>query len=512
MLQSFAFQGEVPVTRTTVDPSRSSFKDRVHGILSILPTRPGLLLLIFGGLFGVIFIIITPPGYNSDEPNHFYRVAQVAQGEVIGHDVVPGDPPYENGKPVDQIGGEVPSSIVELFRQSGADGFPSSTDINGSARTMDWTSMWELPSRAEHVPVTMVNTEVYSPLVYIPAIIPYLIGQLFNFPILLVFYLARIMNLVVALLLTFAAIRIAPRGKWIFLTIGLLPTTVIQAAAVSGDPITNGLSFLVVALTLRAALQNSPVRRTQWLGLLLGFVGLGLAKPAYITLLGLLVAIPLCNQHARNRKAWLGWLATAATGGIAAMLWQHAVSWIPPMNQTLDKVQTQYSFMRENPLSTLTTLIRTFLTTHSGFGGGGYIFRELFGSAAWLRISIAEPFAIALSGAMLASPFIREPEESSWIGTRRVRVILSGGLILLALIGSVLLAVGLYAVWSDPQSLTVTGLQGRYFIPLVPLVLFAVMPWCAGAADFQRRLKTLVMGALIFGQIAMVCEVWLPIW
>lgn len=470
---------------------------------------PGAILLVVGSIFGLLFVAIVPPGFNADEPNHFFRALQIADGQWFGHPVDHDDFSDMVPRPAESYGGTVPISAGKLF--AAAHTFPIADPMGGPARTgsIDWTAMWRIPTRSDTMTVGMSNVEVYSPLVYVPTVISYWIGKAFDLPIVVVFYLARLLNLATALSLTYAAIRLIPRGKWIILMLGLLPTSINQFSAVSADPVTIGLCFLAVALTLRAALQNAPVRIAQWLALLAVFTAIGFSKPAYIVIIGTMVAIPLCNPHVRRPRALAWWFGVALLGGFAGLWWQHLTGSIPPSFQSLGKVHAQYAFLVHNPAKTLLTLFYTFLTD---LGPGRFYLPSFFGASVWNRVFLSTPLIYAMCGALMLAPLVREPTESDWQGNRATRAALSGGLTVLFGLGSAIVAVGLYAVWTAPQQTAVTGMQGRYFIPFAPLLLLALVPMRARLEEIQVRLRILTLGIAMASLTSMVWLTWRYLW
>lgn len=470
---------------------------------------PGRLLIVIGMFFGLIFIVLTPPGFNADEPNHFFRALQIANGNLFGHPISHDEFSDMVTRPPESFGGSVPRSAGQLFEMSHV--FPIDGTMGGGSRTsqIDWKAMGGIPIRSEQMTVGMSNVEIYSPVTYIPTIIAYYVGRLLNLPILAVFYLSKFLNLAVALALSWAAIKIAPRGKWIILMLSILPTTIIQFCSVSADPVTIGLCFLAFSMTLRVALQEAAVQLHQWLALMAVFVGVGLSKPVYILIAGMMVAIPLCNRRARTLKSMASWLSVIVVGGAAAFWWQHVTSSVPPSFQTIEKVHQQYMFLANNPMLGVRTLLYTYLTN---FGAPRNFYTTFIGSGVWEHVFLSTLFIYALCGALSLAPLIRDRDESEWTGTRTVRCTFSIGLILLFVVAAAATGVGLYGIWTDPRLVTITGLQGRYFIPFAPLLLVALIPMRARLIEIQTRLRVLTLSISIASLMAMAWLTWKYLW
>ena len=46
--------------------------------------RPEIIFLVTAVLVGMACLILTPPFQVADEPSHFFRIVQIAQGGIIG--------------------------------------------------------------------------------------------------------------------------------------------------------------------------------------------------------------------------------------------------------------------------------------------------------------------------------------------------------------------------------------------------------------------------------------------
>ncbi|WP_273168685.1 DUF2142 domain-containing protein [Actinomyces israelii] len=484
-----------------------------HGMLRKL-LLPWNLFTALGLLFGVVFITLIPPGYNPDEPHQFFRALQIANGEVIGYPVDHDQFSDMVDRPAEKVGGEVPVSAALMIRESHV--YPIKGRLGGLGRvgTIDWNRMFSIRTNAEvdgdgAIAVGLSNVEVYSPLVYAPTIMSYWIGKAFNLPIAVVFYMARLFDLGVAVVITRAAIRLLPRGKWVLSLLAMMPTTIIQSAAVSADAVTMSMAFLCISLTLRAALQPCAVSTKQWAWIAAAFALLGLAKPSYIVLLGLLVTIPVMNPRARNRHSLILWGIVAVVGAVFAIGWQRATSWVPPSFETIEQVHAQSAFVASHPLRFFKTLIYTFFTD---WGDHRFFLQSFVGSASWNGCFLATLFTYSMWGALALSPLIRDENELRWHGTICQRRIYSIGMLTLFTISCAILAFGLYIMWAPPESSVVTGLQGRYFVPIAPVFFLGLMPLKTRATDIQRWMRRAVITIALACLVEMSIQVWVYEW
>ena len=65
--------------------------------------QPKKFFTVIALIFGVIFATLLPPGHIPDEPNHFFKAHQVAQGVFTGI------------KKEQRLGGFMPKEIIQIF-------------------------------------------------------------------------------------------------------------------------------------------------------------------------------------------------------------------------------------------------------------------------------------------------------------------------------------------------------------------------------------------------------------
>src|SRR5581483_334070 len=188
-------------------------------------TAPERFFLVVALGAGVIFVVFVPPLQAPDELAHFFRIYQVSTGQAVSST-------YKYEK-TSTVGGPLPQSVKQ---------FGYAMEIAGG-RSLSFR--WVLHSR--HTPLRphvmdtaqFAGSALYTPLPYIPQAIGIGAGRLLDAPPLILFYLGRLANLVAYTGLVYLAIRLIPVGKWGFVVITLLPTTLTQAASVSADTMTN---------------------------------------------------------------------------------------------------------------------------------------------------------------------------------------------------------------------------------------------------------------------------------
>src|SRR5262249_8677288 len=147
-------------------------------------------------------------------------------------------------------------------------------------------------------------TSAYSFVPYLPAAAGIRAARFFTDSVLALFYAGRLANVLVGGLLVFGALRRAPLGRPLFFLLPLAPMAMFLMASLSADAIPNGVSFYFTALALELAFVREPSPgRGVFLRLIAFAVALGLTKPGYVFLTGLVLMVPPERFGSRRKKA-----------------------------------------------------------------------------------------------------------------------------------------------------------------------------------------------------------------
>ncbi len=131
-----------------------------------------------------------------------------------------------------------------------------------------------------------------NPFFYGPAALGITIARLFNLGRVPMIYLARLLNLLYFIGMAYFSIKRAPLGKMIFAAVGLLPMTLSLAASFSYDAFMMGITFLCISYLLALIYEKEKIK-TKDLFLFIIFAALmAPAKVIYILILGLIFLIP----------------------------------------------------------------------------------------------------------------------------------------------------------------------------------------------------------------------------
>lgn len=466
----------------------------ISGLRGLIRTAKGTILdgvrnrsapeifLLLGFVFGVGFLVLTPPMQSPDEVEHFYRSYQVSQGKIFPERLyVKG-----HGETGDGYGGELPRSVVSAA-------VLLKGNVAGSANKFDYSVLEQAAEihleRHDTQQIRFDNTTIYSPVPYIPQSIGINIGKIFDMGPLYLIYLGRVFNLLFWLLATYAAIRLVPVGKWAFAAIALNPISVFLASNLSSDVFTISTVALFVAAILHLRQKESVLTRKVLILLLLTTMSVALLKNAYLPVILLLLAIP-------SKKFLLRYKLIIISGGfILGMLWNiHSLSAAQTIPQyfglqgNIDSHQ-QVKYILDEPVrSAMVLLWNVFgtpsilsLQSYNGIIGWGDVPLPFW-------VSLLSFFAIGMALLSMDKP----KSIVRFVQTRLIRTWF--GFVFAASAAAIVLS--LYVGWTAVGGKIVSGVQGRYFIPLsfllVPLLANSGI-WIDSEKQRFERFLTIIL-------------------
>lgn len=379
--------------------------EKLRGLFSNLINRPELIFLIYGFVFGVLFMFLTPPFKVPDEHAHFHRAIETANG-VFYNRVPPKMSEY------DKIVQRLPEFRVRV-------------DI--------YTHKFHQVSG-------------YSSIMYLASALGVKVGALFKNAYLM-FYLSRFFNLLMWLVLIYLAIKITPVFKWQFLLFALLPMSVFEGMSVSADSFVNSFAFLFFAYMFKL-MYDKKEKLNKWeiciytiMSIVSSLLKGCLIYPAFLLL--------LIKDKRKYIISGLVILLSVIIGGLWA---SHNYVMIGPNAD----VALQKEILQTAPVSVLMKIFKTIVLSSFYWAKGA------IGILGWLDIRF--PLSIyTITLIIYSMSFLLIPAEYK---VRKSYRILSLGLIFMFLI---IICTALFCTWNPVNNPKIGGFQGRYLISVFPL-------------------------------------------
>lgn len=410
----------------------------------IFNLRPEKLFLFTAILFGIGFSIINPLFQAPDEHSHYYRAAGMANGSLL--------PIIENDRP----GTKIQSGSIELFKY-----YDLNNQISKGAYRYQIKKMLALPLGSFREKFFLVSTTLYTPVSYLPQVITYFIASLVKANPLIIFILVRLSGLLVWVALVYYSIKIIPRGKWLLATLALLPISLFISSVVSADTVTNGLTFLTVAMVYAALARPKALTKKYLIVLILLFVLLALAKQGMALVSFLILLLPTPSYLNKNKFRIIKGLTVIAAIGLS-LAWQLYIAPIASI-LTLEGTNSsqQLAFILASPLR----ILKIFWNTYLNFGTDG-IYTTFFVALGMLNVVLPIWLGFAWVIALVVSAGSTDNTKKDSLNLYQ-KIYFS--LVALGLFGAITAA--LYLTWTRPGSDQVAGLQGRYFVPVLAILI-----------------------------------------
>jgi uncharacterized membrane protein len=410
---------------------------------------------VFAALFfEILYTLVTPPLQAPDEQNHFYRAYQVANGHFLPE------------RTSNRLGGEIPVCFDEFINPY----FYAATNLkyvlyghetqaaNNVAFTDSITEFKDFP-----------NTAYYSAVSYMPQALGMFIVKQFNCSVSTIYYAGRFAGFLFWLIIMYMVIRIVPVYKWLFTTLILLPMSLYVTNSLSADTVTNCLGFLFIALVLKHVFSEKSITLKDlslFLGLLLLIV---FAKVVYIGLIVLLFLIP-ANKFKNLIHKYSSILCIGAVSLLVIFWWSGII------------MQNYITYAEYDPAHNFYIGLNSCANYHAQkeyiLSHGFYFFKVIYNSI----FKHPEQFLIGYIGAFGQSDiamrgityifsyvvilFLALTENNAFKFNGKQKVIILSS----AVAAFVLLLLSQHLLWDCVGEGIVDMVQGRYLIPLFPLL------------------------------------------
>lgn len=417
-------------------------------------------------IVGLVLVFIVPPFQAPDEQTHLYRAYQLSEGHITTKRLSYG------------AGDNLPRSLSDSFNNYKYLIFKPDEKVKLNSLKSSLSTNLDISNTVE---TRFENTAIYPPFSYLPQVIGISLGKtFFNNPIVLL-YLARIFNLMVWVIILYICMKRQAKLALPIFAFALLPLVAFQASSASADVMTSGIAlFLTLEIYRLASLEVAVKKIDKIIIIVLGII-IALCKPPYFLLVFLIVAIPY-KKIGSKKQAYIFKLLACILPIIIAIVWLLiACNSFVNLKDGVNSI-VQLKFILCNPIDYIIILYNTYI---SGASDGLYI--QLIGQLGWLDTKLT--FWNILFGylAIILSIFAIPINNKRDLAPNYFKVwsvvIIS---ILIIAITSLL-----YLTWNVPRASVVDGLQGRYFIPLIGLIIIIFRSYLSLSSDQSKKVQYL---------------------
>lgn len=404
---------------------KSKLKDK-------LPITCMIILIVFGMFYNIVFTPLSIP----DEQRH-YVTAMSTSNKLMGN--------FSDGK------------SGTTLRTEDADFYNNS---NSSISEIEYDRVYsELKLFATKQGNTVIepNPLKNKEIDYLFPAIGITLCRLFNFSGMLTFYIGRLFNILFMALCLFFAMKRMPYGKIVPFVICMLPMTLHLTASYSYDVYTIGLSLVLFAELLRSIYKPSTFTWKNMAVLTaLAFIALP-QKAVYFWIAFLVLLIPKDKFISKTQRI-VTKVAVSVIGIVGIGIVQFTNIFSSTYNDILKCETYSLTYIFTHPTKVIAMIARTTSAL------GTFYYESMIGKTlGWFQISIPTIFIYGFT-IILILAFLRKDNEPKAKPTQRLFAVLLFGLIFCTTLAFFM------HDWTKIGSRYIDGVQGRYFIPCIPLL------------------------------------------
>jgi uncharacterized membrane protein len=408
---------------------------------------------------GLALMAYTPPFQSADSFSHFDRAAGIASGQLIA------------SNRADYSGSYLPEGLINLEDGFSTLPFNPNSRVTSSQFRDGWQESWSTPK----VFVTY-TTGGNLPFLYLPQVLGVLAGRVASKHILVSFYLAAAFNFLSFIALArFAMLRLPrrlalPLGVFlvfpavISLATSLNPDALLLALSVvfatmcflQYDALHHGSDIVKITATRGRGRGSTSHFNPYWLGFACLFL-MAIQKPP-LALLGLL--LPMADLYSNLRRYMIRVSLFAASVAVVFLIWTKFGSRgrAGPISGGGPEPFRQFTLLVRDPVRVVHVLWQTTRTL------GWLDVKQSIAGIGWLDVSFPTWFY-----AGLIVTFVVVLTSAIRFERRDVARFVGGLLVIVATV----LATGfsLYILATPYGAATMYNIQGRYLLPLVPVLI-----------------------------------------
>ncbi|MGT2716321.1 DUF2142 domain-containing protein [Streptococcus respiraculi] len=390
---------------------------------------------------GLLSSFLSPVNDIPDETAHYYRSVFVSEGDVnLSNDL-------ENLK-VSEDAQKVQSKNKTLIINS-----PLNNEKHQSK---------------EKVAPEVTITNVYSFVSYLPQAIGIAIGNTLNISVMFSYWLGRFFNVLVYALLCYLAVKVSSKAEQLIAVSALLPMNVYLSASYNQDGMTLGVILLVIALFCNFICSDRKVTLTKFICYTFLCILLSTMKFPFILLIALPFFLP-SERFTFQKNSWLVKLLCITSVFIVAVIWLKLSSEVQNRSlEALDHIKDvnpkeQIVSMLHSPIKYTAIILREILYR--------LIKPENMNLFGWL--TYGPTFLIGLN--MMFYFLVVVNNIGKVILDRWSKILLF--LVITGIASGIVLA--MYITWTPVGLLSVMGVQDRYFLGVIPLMLIFFTSNCS---------------------------------
>ena len=302
---------------------------------------------------------------------------------------------------------------------------------------------------------------------YFPQVLGVSLGRILGLNGIQTGVLGRISALLLFAVLISYSLKIIPKFfEKVLFTISILPMTLQQVCSYNYDSVLFTACFFLFAYLLYLIYEKEKISKLDIALVTLSSIVIATIKFVYLPILGLGLLIPREKFTLKNGKTLvILMLVVLSLGSYLVVMKCNSLFWNVHESDTSSLINYNtftISQVIQHPIREIAIIIATFQRFTAD-----YISQMISGPLGWLEMNVP---ALQLSGFLMMLFYSLFSVEKKSKMDRNVKI--CSGLFSMLMILIVILA--LQISWTPDNSLIVIGVQGRYFLPILPMILLAM--------------------------------------
>lgn len=385
---------------------------------------------------GILYMIANPLGRVPDEDYHARKAMAISKGNFFSY-------ANEDGDAVEELN----SKMLELVDRK----------TSSYEEAINKLKIVETDEETEMKYTTMA---LYAPICHLPQAIGMFLTRIFGGGVVVQCYAARLANFAVAVFLLYNAIKFAPFKKNVVFFLAILPITLNEIASMAADALAISMSifFICYILHLKFNETKKEITKKDIVLLAISSVVVALCKIVYIPLVLLLVILPK-EKFGNLKQKNIVTISIIAGSILLNIVWLiYCSRFLVTFNPGVDSA-LQVKYILTHPITYILTCFRT-LNTY-----GQMFILHLVGEGVGsfnAQASVLFVFPCIVIAAMLF--FVNDEKDKVKIDVFTKLICLIIFVVIVALIYT-----SLYVQWTEAKKPIITGVQARYFLPILLL-------------------------------------------
>ena len=392
---------------------------------------------------GIMFTILFPAYWAPDEVWHMVKTYDVSVGNIV-------TPLGEENR------GDiyVPAEMIEL------------DEISKNFNYSEIHKLLQIKTDYSNLVSVQTVAKTYAPINYLPGAVTFFICRHLGINILLACYIVKLFNFLIFAIVGYFCIKILPIGKMVMAIYMLLPMIIQQSATLSADSFINCAAMLFIAYNLKLMYQNKDLNVKQKIFYYVLAFSISLSKYIYFPLSFMsLLLIRNKNISKKNRNEVI--IFSVCLSLFVSVVWFVFSQQYPELREYVIKRNVkpieQIKYILFHPIMYVGIFIET-LVVNAGY----YLFTFVGQELGALNIKLPQIYGMIEIFALVLLPIFEKNDKtldkhSKWL--LNIIAIMMIGLIL----------TGLYLTWTPVGENQISGVQGRYFVPVFILFLFTLI-------------------------------------